>query len=70
MDKARRDFLLSGFLLSAIALSYLVPQGTIGAAEVKREKAPSFVLKLFDGGELKSSDLRGKLVVLKFMASW
>jgi hypothetical protein len=33
-------------------------------------KAPSFTLKLLNGGDLKSSELEGKVTVLKFMASW
>jgi len=35
-----------------------------------KDKAPSFTLKLLSGGDLKSSDLEGKVTVLKFMASW
>ncbi len=32
--------------------------------------APPFALKLLDGGELRLADLRGKIVVLNFWASW
>ena len=39
-------------------------------AQAKKDKAPSFTLKLLNGGDLKSSDLEGKVTVLKFMASW
>jgi hypothetical protein len=39
-------------------------------AQAKKDKAPSFTLKLFNGGELKSSELEGKVAVLKFVASW
>ena len=55
--------------LTALALFYAVPQKEVASGEI-RERAPAFSLKLFDGGELKSKDLHGKLVVLKFMASW
>ncbi len=33
-------------------------------------EAPEFTLNLFDGGQLKLSDLRGKAVLLNFWASW
>ncbi|MGH7846591.1 MAG: peroxiredoxin family protein [Candidatus Binatia bacterium] len=39
-------------------------------AQAKNDKAPSFTLKLLNGGDLKSSELRGKVTVLKFVASW
>ena len=39
-----------------------------GAA--KSDKAPSFTLNLLSGGDLKSSDLKGKITVLKFVASY
>ena len=34
------------------------------------EKAPEFKMKLVDGKEINLSDLRGKIVVLQFTASW
>ncbi len=34
------------------------------------EKAPEFKMKLVDGKEIKLSDLKGKIVVLQFTASW
>lgn len=37
---------------------------------IKREPAPDFVLKLFDGGEFKSVDHKGKAMVVNFFASW
>ena len=39
-------------------------------AQQKRDKAPAFSLKLLNGGELKSTELEGKVAVLKFKASW
>lgn len=32
--------------------------------------APDFALELFDGGSLRLSDLRGKVVLINFWASW
>jgi len=43
--------------------------GTV-LAQAKNDKAPSFTLKLLNGGEIKSSELKGKVTVLKFMASY
>lgn len=63
-------FALLAFFMFIVALLDHTPQREATGGEIKREKAPSFSLNLFQGGELKSSDLRGKLVVLKFMASW
>lgn len=34
------------------------------------DKAPDFTIKLTDGRQLKLSDLRGKLVMIQFTASW
>jgi cytochrome c biogenesis protein CcmG/thiol:disulfide interchange protein DsbE len=34
------------------------------------QPAPTFTLSLFDGGELRLSDLRGKVVIINFWASW
>ena len=34
------------------------------------DKAPDFTITLTDGHQLKLSDLRGKLVMIQFTASW
>jgi peroxiredoxin len=34
------------------------------------DKAPNFAMKLIDGKTMKLSDLRGKVVMLQFTASW
>jgi cytochrome oxidase Cu insertion factor (SCO1/SenC/PrrC family) len=44
--------------------------GSTALAQANNDKAPSFTLKLLNGGELKSSDLKGKVTVLKFVASY
>ena len=44
--------------------------GRTALAQAKNDKAPSFTLKLLNGGEIKSSELKGKVTVLKFVASY
>jgi len=41
-----------------------------GPGPVSEGPAPDFTLRLFDGGELSLSELRGQVVVLNFWASW
>jgi cytochrome c biogenesis protein CcmG/thiol:disulfide interchange protein DsbE len=41
---------------------YLVPEGEMDA--------PDFTAEMFDSGEVNLSDLRGKIVVVNFWASW
>ena len=42
----------------------------IDDTDLKGRTAPVFDLPLFDGGQIKLEDLRGKPVVLSFWASW
>ena len=44
--------------------------GRTALAQAKNDKAPSFTLKLLNGRDLKSSDFKGKVTVLKFVASY
>ena len=37
---------------------------------IKREPAPGFTLKLFDGGNFNMSDHKGRPVIVNFFASW
>src|SRR5690606_17948466 len=39
-------------------------------AQVDRGPAPDFVLKTFDGQQVRIADLKGKPVVINFWASW
>ena len=41
-----------------------------GEAQLSSGPAPDFTLKMFDGQTVRLSDLRGKVVVINFWASW
>jgi cytochrome c biogenesis protein CcmG/thiol:disulfide interchange protein DsbE len=41
-----------------------------GSGPVDSGDAPTFTLPLFDGGSISLADLRGKVVVINFWASW
>ena len=56
-------FLLLGIV--AIGL-FTSQQGPVGIGQT----APGFTLKTFDGDEINSSDLQGKVVLVNFWASW
>ena len=59
-------------ILFSLVFGFLVlpDPGKTVSAQAKKGNAPSFTLKLLNGGDLKSSELEGKVTVLKFMASW
>lgn len=61
-----------GILLAVVAFLILLAFGlrTRGAGPVSQGLAPSFTLPLFDGGQLSLEELRGKVVVINFWASW
>jgi len=61
----RRLSCVIGSLLASVSLAFAIPGPVHGG-----ETAPPFTLKLLDGGTITSGDLRGKLGVLRFMASW
>jgi cytochrome c biogenesis protein CcmG/thiol:disulfide interchange protein DsbE len=62
-------------LLAVVSVLLLLTYGlgtdpkVIPSPLVNRE-APAFTLQLFDGGTVRLADLRGKVVVLNFWASW
>lgn len=61
--------------LLAVICSALVLAGCVNTSKsnkplVALQKAPEFTLKNVLGGELKSSDLKGKVVVVDFWATW
>lgn len=51
---------------------YLVLVGflSIGCAKNKEQKAPNFVLKSLDDKEVSLSNLKGKVILLNFWATW
>ena len=56
-----------------ITLMFIVGLGLIRAQEGPvgpGQRAPGFVLSTFDGEEISSTELEGKVVVLNFWASW
>jgi hypothetical protein len=62
--------LLPIFFTLAFGLAVFHCANRTALGQVKNEKAPSFTLNLLNGGDLKSSDLKGKVTVLKFVASY
>ncbi|MEX0803309.1 MAG: hypothetical protein WD688_08340 [Candidatus Binatia bacterium] len=58
------------FLILMFGLLTFHFTGRTALAQAKNDKAPPFTLNLLNGGELKSSDLKGKVTVLKFVSSY
>ncbi len=58
--------------LAALAVAVMAIAGSPLHAEraVVGKPAPSFVLRLVDGGNVTSESLRGKVVVLNYWATW
>jgi len=57
--------------LSAIALFVVVPNDVVmGTSVIENHPAPSFAVETLDGKTVHSSDLKGKVVVLDFWATW
>ena len=63
-----KSFVVVFVLLAGLLLLYSPIESA--PAQIDKVKAPAFALKLLDGGELKSTELQGKVAVLKFKASW
>lgn len=71
----RRLFVTAGVLLPAIAVLALLAYGFTREpryieSPMLGRPAPAFVLTLFDGRTIRSDDLRGKVVLVNFWASW
>ena len=58
------------YSLAAVAFVALAVIILVAALQSDTDDAPDFELTLFDGQSLRLSDLRGKVVVLNFWASW
>ncbi|MBI2847105.1 MAG: TlpA family protein disulfide reductase [Chloroflexi bacterium] len=80
----KRLLVFAGFMLPVIALLALLGWGLIfktgrggiainvklGEVPIKQQPAREFSLELFGGSTLKLSDLKGKVVMVDFWASW
>jgi hypothetical protein len=67
MTKTKPLIMLLAFIIGVNTVQLTVK--TV-AAQTKKDTAPPFTLELLNGGQLKSTELEGKVLVLKFMASW
>jgi len=71
----RQALAIAGVLLPAVAVLGVLAFGFTRearyiASPLLGRPAPAFILPLLDGGVLRLEDLRGKVVVLNFWASW
>jgi peroxiredoxin len=69
MTKAKTHVLLLALLTGCILLIQGCSEEITGP-KTAMEAAPDFEITLFDGGEFRLSDQRGKAVVINFFASW
>lgn len=53
----------------ALAMAFLAPDPT-AAGEAKQRPAPPFAVRALDGKWVRSSELKGKPIVLDFWATW
>jgi cytochrome c biogenesis protein CcmG, thiol:disulfide interchange protein DsbE len=74
-EEQPKKFLTPGTIFMIVAI--VVFAAVMGVQLAKQRetqptsgKAPDFVLNTFDGQQIKLSELRGKIVVLNFWASW
>ena len=58
------------FFILAFGLLVFYFNGRTALPQAKNDKAPSFTLKLLNGGDFNSSDFKGKVTVVKFVASY
>ena len=58
------------FVLAVLAVIAVQLRKTMEGGILLNEKAPTFTLTLFDGGEIGPAEMQGKVVVVNFWASW
>ena len=71
----RSTFILAGIILIAIAAGYFVTSKDQASdappmTALVGQTAPDFSLPLVGGGEVRLSDLRGRIVLVNFWATW
>jgi len=66
--RSRTGWLITGGV--AVVLCLLVAYGLRGPSPIQKGIAPHFTLPLLDGGEVRLAELRGRVVVINFWASW
>lgn len=70
-DLVKKILILVALAAVAGAAGFALYRYTLGTAnETVRERAPELVLPMLDGGSTRLSDLRGKLVLVNFWATW
>ncbi len=69
MNPIFRFILIASFMLLGLPVSGQTPDDR-GYIVKTGEQAPDIILRLTDGKILKISDLKGKVVMLQFTASW
>ncbi|MDE5423486.1 TlpA family protein disulfide reductase [Ancylomarina sp. DW003] len=61
---------LTLLLLALVFTTSLWADGTEGDRTKEGQKAPNFTVKTLDGKEFKLSDMKGKVVLVNFFATW
>ena len=60
----------AGWFASAHAADGLFPNPTVMAAPSKPTVMPEFDFANLHGGALKSSEMKGKVIIIRFWATW